>query len=124
MKLGKALAIVIEVATDQRVSPPLMEALATLRALVAADAELLRHRIDDLDHREIGARLPRGPGFRPRRLARALLCASDAALPAIPPIDQRATRGVAKRALRAVAIIERLAAAMGARRVAPIATAA
>ena len=124
MKLGTALTIVIDVAADQRGSPSLIAALATLRALAAADAELLRRRIDALDRREIGALLPPGPGFSPRRLARALLRASEAALPAIPPIDRRATRDAAKRALRAVAIIERFAAAMTVRAPASTASAA
>mgnify|MGYP000420098562 CR=1 FL=1 len=124
MKLGKALAIVVQIATSQRGSPALAESLAVLRALAAADLNLLDDRIEDIDRRELAARLPRGPGFQPRRLARALLHASDAALPAIPSIDHRATREEAKRALRAVAVIERFAAAMGPRRVAGAATAA
>ncbi len=124
MKLGKALAIVVQIAASQRGSPALTASLAVLRALAAADPKLLDDRIEDLDCRELGARLPRGPGFQPRRLARALLRASGAALPAIPSIDHRATRDEAKRALRAVAIIERFAAAMESRRIANAATAA
>lgn len=116
MKLGKALTIVVQIAASQRGSPALTEALAVLRALGEADLKLLDDRIEDLDGRELAARLPRLPGLQPRRLARALLRASDAALPAIPPIDLRATRDEAKRALRAVAIIERFAAAVEPRR--------
>ncbi len=115
MKLGKALAIVVQIAASQRGSPALAEALTVLRALAAADLKPLDDCIDDLDWRDLGARLPRGPAFRPRRLARALRRASVAALPAIPSIDHRATRDEAKRALRAVAIIERFAAAVGPR---------
>ena len=124
MKLCKALAIVTRLAAARRDSPPLAEALAIMRALAAAETKLLDGDVDALDRACLAARLPRRPGLEPRQVARALRRASDAALSFIPPIDRRATRDDSKRALRAVAIVERFAATLDPRQATTAADAA
>lgn len=124
VKLCKALAIVTRLAAAQRDSPPLAEALVILHELAAAEAKLLDGDVDALDRACLAARLPRRPGLEPSQIARALRRASDAALSFIPPIDRRTTRDDSKRALRAVAIVERFAAALDPRPAAAAASAA
>lgn len=116
MRMAKALRIVIETAAprcDDRV-------LAPLHALAAQASPLLRLPVEDCAGAPVVAvsALLHGTPVPHGALAAALRDACRSALAHIPPIDHRSTRSRAKRALRAVAAIERLADALQDRRAA------
>ncbi len=115
MRMAKALRIVIETAMPRCDDG----ALAPLHALAAQAPPLLALPIEECAGAPVidTALPPDMPTYR-RALADALRLACDAALARIPPIDHRPTRSRAKRALRAVAAIERLADALQDRRAA------